>query len=97
MLRHPEASLEVHGQTTYPEEGRADEDLAALFKLRATEDCNAVMDLLAKKRATACLEQLVYLGVPRRNLYLTFCGGQGHSRGRLPSAAGTQGVSARDR
>ena len=45
MLRHPEASLEVHGHTTYPEEGRADEDLAALFKLRATEDCNAVMDL----------------------------------------------------
>jgi outer membrane protein OmpA-like peptidoglycan-associated protein len=80
MLRHPEASLEVHGQTTYPEEGRADEDLAALFKLRATEDCNAVMDLLAKKRATACLEHLVSLGVPRRNLYLTYRGGQGHSR-----------------
>ena len=74
LKNHPEIHVEVHGQTTKPEGGAADADLAAHLGLDARRDTQRIMDELAHRRANACYNALVQRGVPHRQLYTTFRG-----------------------
>ena len=91
--------LEVRGETGPAQ--HAPEKVAKYFGLHATKDVQAIMDRLAKQRATACVAALVERGVPQERLYVTYQGRAGGvrtdfiPRSMKDSAARAAGAAAR--
>ena len=70
LREYPGIHCVVHGET-----GRAmsaPEPLARFLRLDRSRDVKKCMDYLAEKRALACLEELVRLGIPRHQLGIQY-------------------------
>ena len=91
--------LEVRGETGHAD--HAPEKVAKYYGMHATKDVQAIMDRLAKQRATACVAALVERGVPQERLYVTYQGRAGGvrtdfiPRSMKDSAARAAGAAAR--
>jgi Ca2+-binding EF-hand superfamily protein/outer membrane protein OmpA-like peptidoglycan-associated protein len=66
LREYPEVAVEVLGQTTVA--ATAPAALAQAFRMHCEREVGKIMDLLAHRRAEACLEALVGAGVPRAQL-----------------------------
>ena len=98
ILREVDMYCEVLGQTTAPQGGVADEKLAAEFGLDPREQVQEVMDLLAQRRAEACCDALVELGVRRELLIVRFKGCAGEMKvDFIPRAEARSGGRASER
>ena len=87
LLRYGTLYCRVHGTTTAPKGGVADDDLAAHFRCDPKRDVQRVMDLLARSRAVACRDALISRGVPAEQLGVTFQGCAGEMKvDFIPSA-----------
>ena len=76
LLDYPTMRCYVHGETG--KANTAPQALAAHLKL-GVKDVEACMNHLARQRASACLEELVRLGVDRRQLLISSQGMAGKS------------------
>ena len=94
LRQYPDLKCEVHGETGKARS--APPKLASHLRISdPVKDVAKAMDVLAQKRAEACLDALVAEGIPEEQLFLTYkgMGGQSHADFVPTATTGSKGTS----